>query len=90
MSLSEQLSDFKFPTSMMGVIIQNIDEFSSKKLQQRRHECGRLKCGHFQRPIFNYVYRIGLERVKDYLGKVRDESESKDFFSRLERVLTPV
>ena len=37
--------------------------------------------------LFAYVYRMALGRVKDYLRRVRDESETEDFFSRLEKVM---
>ena len=37
--------------------------------------------------LFAFVYRMALSRVKDYLRKVRDESEAEDFFSRLEKVM---
>ncbi len=37
--------------------------------------------------LFAYVYRMALSRVKDYLRQVRDESETEDFFSRLEKVM---
>ncbi len=37
--------------------------------------------------LFAFVYRMALGRVKDYLKKVRDESEAEDFFTRLEKVM---
>lgn len=37
--------------------------------------------------LFEYIYSIALTEVKSYLSKVRDESESDDFFTRLSKVI---
>ena len=37
--------------------------------------------------LFAFVYRMALDRVKDYLRQVRDESADEDFFIRLEKVM---
>jgi len=37
--------------------------------------------------LFAFVYRIALNRVKDYLRAVRDESADTPFFQRLEKVM---
>ncbi|MBW2709280.1 MAG: TetR/AcrR family transcriptional regulator [Deltaproteobacteria bacterium] len=37
--------------------------------------------------LFGFVYKMALGRVKDYLRRVRDESEAEDFFTRLEKVM---
>jgi len=37
--------------------------------------------------LFGFVYKMALGRVKDYLRQVRDESETEDFFTRLEKVM---
>ena len=37
--------------------------------------------------LFAFVYKMALSRVKDYLRRVRDESEGEDFFTRLRKVM---
>ena len=37
--------------------------------------------------LFAYVYRMSLQRIKNYLRAVRDGSEDENFFARLEKVM---
>lgn len=37
--------------------------------------------------LFEYIYSIVLTEVKSYLSKVRDESESDDFFTRFTKII---
>ena len=37
--------------------------------------------------LFEYIYSIALREVKSYLSKVREESETDDFFTRINKII---
>lgn len=37
--------------------------------------------------LFDHIYQIALREVKTYLAKVRDESETDDFFTRFSKII---
>ncbi len=72
-----EFADNNYNNASMNVVVKSAGISKGALFKYFKNKAG----------LFAFVYKMALGRVKDYLRKVRDESASDDFFSRLRKVM---